>query len=201
MFQILTLIGDIELDRAGIFIDHGYLQKLLEDYGIRHMDYLDFCEKLCEGGITRFRTYLYDCMPYQSDPPTEEEKRHYASKQRFFTALNRMPRFEVKYGKLQKLPDPASLTGYKFVQKRVDVLMSVDIVRMSAEKQIFRIIMVTGDSDLVPAVMTAKDAGSEVWLYYANTARTFAHDELREACDECRELTQDFLNTIATYER
>lgn len=186
------------MERAGIFIDHGYLQKILEDYGKRHIDYLDFCEKLCEGEVSRFRTYLYDCMPYQSDPPTDSEKRYYAGKQRFFTALNRMPRFEVKFGKLQRIPDASSLTGFRLIQKRVDVLITVDIVRMSAEKQISRVIMVTGDSDLVPTVKSAKVSGSEVYLWYANTARSFAHDELREACDECRELTQDFINSVAT---
>jgi uncharacterized LabA/DUF88 family protein len=187
------------MERAGIFIDHGYLQKLLEDYGKRHMDYLDFSEKLCEQEVSRFRTYIYDCMPYQSHPPTESEKRFYASKQKFFTALNRMPRFEVRYGKLQRLPDPSSLTGFKLIQKRVDVLMSVDIVRMTTGKQIFRVILVTGDSDLVPAVTSAKDAGAEVYLWYGRTSNCFVHDELLEACDERRELTQAFIDSVAIH--
>jgi len=184
------------MNRAGIFIDHGYLQKLLEEYGKRHMNYLDFCEKVCGEEVTRFRTYLYDCMPYQSHPPTEQEKRYYAGKQRFFTALNRMPRFEVRFGKLQKLPDSTSLSGYKLVQKRVDVLMAVDIVRMTTGNQISRVILVAGDSDLVPAVISAKDAGAEVFLWYARTANCFVHDELLEACDERRELTQAFINSV-----
>ena len=184
------------MNRAGVFIDHGYFQKVLEAYGKRHIDYLDFCKKLCEDDVTIFRNYVYDCMPYQSDPPTEPEKRLYSGKQRFFTALNRMPRFEVRFGKLQKLPDPSSLTGYKFVQKRVDVLMAVDIVRMTTGNQISRVILVAGDSDLVPAVISAKNVGAEVFLWYARTRNCFVHDELREACDECRELTGDFVDSI-----
>jgi uncharacterized LabA/DUF88 family protein len=184
------------LNRAGIFIDHGYLQKVLEAYGKWHMDYLDFCEKLTEGEITIFRNYVYDCMPYQSDPPTEAEKRYYSGKQKFFTALNRMPRFEVRFGKLQKLPDPSSLTGHKFVQKRVDVLMAVDIVRMTTGNQISRVILVAGDSDLVPAVVSAKNAGAEVYLWYARTGNCFVHDELLEACDERRELTREFIESV-----
>lgn len=187
------------MDKAGIFIDHGYLQKLLEDYGRRHMNYLDFSEKLCEGEVSRFRTYLYDCMPYQSNPPTEEEKRFYAGKQKFFTALNRMPRFEVRYGKLQKLPDTTSPKGFTLTQKRIDVLMSVDIVRMTTGRQILRAILVTGDSDLVPAVTCAKDAGAEVYVWYGKTENCSVHDELLEACDECRELTRSFIDSVATY--
>ena len=109
------------MTRATIYIDHGYLQKLLEDYGKRHMDYLDFSEKICENDAKRFRTYIYGCMPYQSNSPTEEEKKLYAGKQKFFAALNRIPRFEIRFGKLQKLLDPSADQGFRLVQKRVDV--------------------------------------------------------------------------------
>jgi len=187
------------MDRASVFIDHGYLQKLLEDYGRPRMDYLDFSNKLCEGQVLRFRTLLYDCMPYQSNPPTVQEKEFYAGKQKFFTALNRMPRFEVRFGKLQKIPNLTSPSGFTLVQKRIDVLMSVDIVRMSIGRQIVRAILVTGDSDLVPAVMCAKEAGVEVYVWYGRTENCSVHDELLQACDECRELTRPFINSVAIH--
>ena len=94
-----------------------------------------------------------------------------------------------------------SLAGFKLVQKRVDALMSVDIVRMTTGKQIFRVILVSEDSDLVPAVNSAKNAGAEVYLWYGRTSNCFVHDELLEACDERRELTQSFIDSGAIHTR
>lgn len=188
------------MDKACVFVDHGYLQKLLEEYGKPHIVYSDFAIKLCEGEVTLLRTYLYDCMPYQSNPPTEDEREFYAGKQRFFTALNRNPRFEVRFGKMLKIPN-ASPRGFSLVQKRVDVLMSVDITRMSIGRQISRAILVTGDSDLVPAVKCAKDAGIEVYVWYARTGSTTVHDELLSECDECREFSRTFIDSVRTLTR
>ena len=70
-----------------------------------------------------------------------------------------MPRFEVRLGKL------APRDG-EFEQKGVDVLFSVDIVRMSWAKQIERVILITGDSDFIPAVNAARETGVIVELYY-----------------------------------
>ena len=77
--------------------------------------------------------------------------------------------------------------------------MSVDIVRMSIGRQIERAILVTGDSDLVPAVLTAKDAGIEVYVWCGKTRNCAIHDELLQACDVCKELTRSFINSIKTY--
>lgn len=77
----------------------------------------------------------------------------------------------------------------------------MDIVRMSTGRQILRAILVTGDSDLVPAVITAKEAGAEVYVWYGRTQNCTIHDELLEVCDECRELTQSFIDSVAIHTR
>jgi len=96
----------------------------------------------------------------------------------------------VRLGKLICIPSSGD-----YVQKRVDVLLSVDLVRMSWDHQIEKAILVTGDSDFVPAIQAAKDAGVLTVLYYSRAhPKVSALDELLYACDERIEITQDLID-------
>ena len=173
------------MDKAAIFIDNGYFARVQKDvFSNIKVNYYKFSELLCKN-CERLRTYFYDCMPFQSSPPTSEEKTRYSDKDKFFYAIRKLPRFEIRLGKL-------SYVGGEFVQKRVDVLLSVDLVRMSWDHQIGRAIIVSGDSDLVPAISAAKDAGVLTQLYYS---RIGVHDELLGACDDRFEITKKMLDS------
>lgn len=109
------------MDRAAVFIDGGYLSKVLKlAFNRPQLDFECFSDKICEG-CERLRTYYYDCMPYQSNPPTEIERKRYAQKDSFIYNLKRLKRFEIRLGKLIYLPKADD-----YIQKRVDVLFSVD---------------------------------------------------------------------------
>jgi uncharacterized LabA/DUF88 family protein len=177
-------------EKGAVFIDGGYLTKLLLNLGKLAIDFEAFANMLCTN-CERMRTYYYTCMPYQSNPPTEEEKIRYANADKFLYKIRRLPRFEVRLGKL-------TLRNGELVQKRVDALMSVDLVRMSWDKQIHRAFLVTGDSDFVPAVTAAKDAGVLVKVYYEKDA---IHDELYDACDDREELTKAKLTSVLLYRK
>lgn len=178
------------MPRAAVFIDGGYFSKVLKiAFNLPALDYENFSNTICEG-CERLRTYYYDCMPYQSNPPTEEERRRYAQKDSFIYRLRRLKRFEVRLGKLIYIPK-----ANDFVQKRVDVLFSVDLVKMSATRQISKAVLVTGDSDFVPAIQASKDAGVLTVIYYSTVSGVRALDELLYACDERREITQDLINS------
>lgn len=174
------------MHRSAFFIDGGYLAKVLRNsFGEPRIDYLKLSEKLCEDS-ERLRTYYYNCMPYQSDPPTPGERVRFSRMDKFLFTIRRLPRFEVRLGKLSRI-------GGQFVQKRVDILLAVDLVRMSWDKQIGTALLLTGDSDFVPAVQAAKDAGVLTQLYYSKDA---VHDELLDACDDCFEITPDLIDEI-----
>lgn len=174
------------MEKAAVFIDGGYLSKVLKlEFNKPRVDLTGLSEKIC-GDYERLRTYYYDCMPYQSNPPTESEKKRYSGKDKYLYRLRRLPRFEVRLGKLSK-------RGEEFEQKRVDVLLAVDLVRMSWDKQINKAILVAGDSDFVPPIQAAKDAGVLTQIYYSKTA---VHDELLDACDDYFEMTQELVNSV-----
>ncbi len=173
-------------DRAAVFIDGAYLTKILDvDFGKPKIDLAGFSDILC-GKYERLRTYYYNCMPYQSCPPTEDERRRFASMDKFVYTLRKLPRFEVKLGRL-------GCVGGEFIQKRVDIALAVDLVRLSCGRMIQKAVIVTGDSDFLPAIEAAKEAGVLVTLYYSQSS---IHDELLSAVDESAVIGQDLISHV-----
>lgn len=104
----------------------------------------------------------------------------------YISALKRLPRFEIRLGRLQKI-------GNAFKQKGVDVWLAVDMVKLSCKGIIDKAILVTGDSDFVPAVDVAKEEGIVTILYYSKTHPMYVHKKLLDACDEKYEITQSVI--------
>lgn len=121
--------------KLAIFIDGGYLTKIARSFGI----WMDF-ERLSgaiHGRISEnvaepldlLRTYYYDCLPWRGEDPTAEENQRYFNALKFFAALRRIPRFDVREGRLQKFGNDAN--GRPIVrQNAVDLLLGMDIARL-----------------------------------------------------------------------
>jgi uncharacterized LabA/DUF88 family protein len=122
-----------------------------------------------------------------------EEAQRFGRAQSFISHLNRLPRFTVRLGKL-------ALRGRKddgtpiLVQKRVDIMLGVDLVLLSAKQQISDAILLAGDSDFLPAVIVARDEGVAVHLYHFT--RSQPHRELWDACDERTAIDQALIDRI-----
>jgi uncharacterized LabA/DUF88 family protein len=175
------------LGRGVVLLDNGYLSAILRDeFASVRLDYLKFSETLC-AGYHRLRTYVYDCLPYQASPPTEEQKMLYSGKQKFFQALQKLPAVEPRFGKQRP-------RGTGYIQKGVDVLLAVDLVRLSSKGQIQKAFLVAGDGDYVPAVKASKDEGVSVTMYHSGAFQADENgrlhpkysNELWEACDDRR---------------
>ena len=177
------------MGQCAIFIDGGYSTKVLEnDFNRTSFDYQKLSDRL-SGSNDRLRTYYYDCMPYQSNPPTPAEKQKYSAKSKFIHAVRRsVQRFEFRQGKLRKTRD-----GH-FEQKRIDVLLGIDMVRLCSKQQIDTVVLIAGDSDLVPAVEAAKIEGAIVQLYYVERS---VSDELLNVCDELYEIDTALVNELS----
>lgn len=167
------------MDRYAVFIDGGYARKVLEQFGNVRVSYLKFSESVA-AGQERLRTYYYDCAPYVSSPPTPSEKTRKAGFDRFAAALERQSRFQVKLGRLARRESQDGTI--RFEQKMVDILLAVDLVQLSVGHQIQRAVLLASDSDFVPAIQIARNAGTVVELYYHIPPRP--HDELMSVCDD-----------------
>jgi uncharacterized LabA/DUF88 family protein len=175
-----------------VFIDGGYLVKVLKhEFGSPKIDFQKLIDKIV-GQDSLFRAYYYNCLPHQGTPPTVEEQERYAKARRFYDALNRLPRFEVRQGKLQRVYDANGKPDFQ--QKRVDILLGVDLVLLAAKGRIQTAALLTGDSDFIPAVQAAKNEGVNVHLVHGSRAQV--HDEIWVAADIRTRMDQAFIDAI-----
>lgn len=162
-------------DKAAVLIDNSYLQKEVIDNlngrnGKFQLNYKEFSDNLCrEIDAVRFRTYIYDVS--------------LESNRNFLTSLNLLDRFEIRMGKLQE-------NDKGFRQKQVDIMLAIDMIKLALKNKIQHIILITGDSDFVPAVQYVKEEGVMVHLRHAE--KTYSK-ELSLTCDTSRQLSRGVL--------
>jgi uncharacterized LabA/DUF88 family protein len=193
--------------RLAIFIDGGYICTLAEkefriwvDYEILPKKFLEIVQSKTPEPVDLLRTYYYDCLPYQSDPPTKEETNRFAKARSFHDFMSRLPRFTVRQGRL-KFRGLDSSGQPIFQQKRVDIMLGLDIALLSAKHQITHIAIVAGDSDLLPAFEVARTEGVSVWLFHGprvskiDKTSTYA-DELWKGADERCEIDLTLMKSI-----
>jgi uncharacterized LabA/DUF88 family protein len=168
--------------RAAIFIDGAYMLSLFKTHDVQP-DYEAMAEYFLKPirktvPLDLLRCYFYYCAPWMSPEPTEDEKRRMEEHEIFMAEIRKIERWGIRLGKLQKRRD-----GYKeyYEQKRVDVLLSVDMVRHSAAGHIQHAVLVAGDSDFIPAVEAAKESGATVSLWCSDD--NTVHKDLIDLAD------------------
>ncbi|MDA3900365.1 MAG: NYN domain-containing protein [Spirochaetes bacterium] len=155
--------------RAAIFIDGAYFLNFYKKYDAvpKYEDLVDYFLKPLRktAQLDLLRCYFYYCAPWMSVDPSDSEKRRMEEHDIFMEEIDKLERWSVRLGKLRRRWD-----GHKelFEQKRVDVLLSVDMVRHSAAGHIQHAIVVAGDSDFIPAVEATKESGATVTLWYGD---------------------------------
>ena len=179
------------MGRIAIFIDGAYLQHVLKDeFGSPRVDFRKLVGQMADGQEI-LRSYYYNCEPYQSNPPTAEERERFGKTQRFHYALDQIPRFQVRLGKLEFRGRNAQGNPI-FQQKRVDIQMGVDLVLLAAKNSISDAAILAGDSDFLPAIDAAKPEGVVVHLYHGERP----HHDLVARCDERTKIDQSFINSV-----
>ncbi len=180
-------------DKVAIFIDGGYLDKVLQnEFSYAKIDYQKLASWM-SNNVSIFRTYYYNCLPYQSNPPTKEESERFSRRQKFHLSLNKLPHFEVREGKLEYRGYSADNSPI-FVQKRVDILLGVDIVLLSSKQRITHASIFAGDSDFLPAIEIAKNEGVLINLFHSKIY--LPHDDLWQVADDRIEITEEVINNI-----
>lgn len=181
------------MGRAAVFIDGAYMEFLIrEEFSEMRVDFARLSQKLVEGNEL-LRTYYYHCLPYQGQSPTEEESHRFNNKQRFFKTLDRLPRFEVRLGEIV-FRGVRENGRENFLQKRVDMMLGVDMVRLAESGQITDVVLVASDSNLIPAVEAVKDCGVAVTLFHGRKAG--ANEDLWGLCDERNLISDELLSSV-----
>lgn len=180
---------------CAVFLDGGYLEKVLTiDFGQPKIDMEKLALELAKPEEL-LRAYYYHCPPFQSTLPTPEEKERYARSHRFFTALSYIPRFEVRKGRLAFRG--INQAGEKiFIQKRIDCMIGVDMAMLAGKERITSVALLSGDSDLIPAVEAVKREGVVVKLWHGSTKNTSPGQDLIQLSDLRFPINQEFVNKI-----
>ncbi len=160
--------------KAAVLIDNQHLKKQVIDqmsvYGEKFLlEYEAFSTFLCDDiRAEMFRTYIYDC----------EMK----SNERLLSSLNKIDGFQVRKGVIQH-----SDRGYR--QKQVDILIALDMIKLSMKNRIDDIILVTGDGDFVPVIEFVKGESVKVHVRSGSSY----NKELREAADNFKKIPDEYV--------
>ena len=173
--------------RAAIFIDGAYLLSQSKKHNLtpKYEGLTDYFLKPLRKSVPLdlLRCYFYYCAPWMSLEPTDREIKRMEEHKIFMAEIKNHDRWAVRLGKLQRRWD-----GHKefFEQKRVDVLLSVDMVRHSASGHIQHVIVVAGDSDFIPAIEATKESGATVTLWHGD--ENTIHKDLINLADIVHEI-------------
>jgi uncharacterized LabA/DUF88 family protein len=181
--------------RTAIFIDGGYLDHVLAASGFSGRIDLSRLSAHLAGSSELLRTCYYHCLPYQSDVPTSEEAARFARMQRFLDALERLPRYLVRTGQLVRRGSYQDGSPV-LEQKQVDILLALDVALLAVKRQVTEMVLVTGDSDFLPALRIARDEGVLVRLAH-RTGSQAPHRTLWTEADERIPLAANVLRTLA----
>lgn len=126
-----------------------------------------------------YRTYFYDCMPYEKDFPSPDGKKMYDAKgtkvykykTRLLWSLKKVEQLALRLGELSfdgwKLDarNPKAKPRPDFKQKGVDMKMGLDMAWMASSRIVDKIVLVAGDSDFVSPIKFVRREGIIVYLY------------------------------------
>jgi uncharacterized LabA/DUF88 family protein len=162
------------MERVMVFIDGANLFFSAIDLSIKpDFEYIKFVQKLVGKDRKLMRVYYYDAHIDQKTDP-----QRYRRQQIFLQKMNGLKYFEVRKGRM-----------FNGRQKGVDVRIAVDMVTHGFKNNYDIAVIVSADSDLVPAVENIKAEGKQVELAFFDKCW-----ELKNSCDTFIELTPDFFN-------
>jgi len=187
--------------KVAVLIDGGFLRVVAKKAKKTYdPDFIEKFAHLCNSadeGI--FRILYYDCAMYSGTVklPVSGADHAFVSSDAWLHALSHKDLFAVRRGVLKfrgfkpkKTPvAPATLTDADFEpifeQKGVDMRIGLDIAAYSDNHAVDRIILVSADTDCVPALKYGRKAGLQTVLIVPPKAtlapELFAHVDFRRA--------------------
>ena len=187
--------------RAAVFIDGGHVRVLARQAG--HIYDPDYIEKVALASVsadeTLLRVLYYDCAPFNgtTKKPVSGEVHEFKGSAQWLKTLAQKDLFAVRLGVLKfrgfkpgKIPLAKKLTDEDFKpdfeQKGVDMRIGLDIATYSTNQAIDRIILLSNDTDCIPAMKHGRKAGIQIIL--ATFPNCKAAPELLEHCDYERKI-------------
>lgn len=160
-----------------------------------------------------FRIFYYDCEPFAASVTNPADKSvvnytatpSYTGRKQFFHEIGQMEFVALRRGELKArgweltekfkkalikgnaAPFAATDIYPAFQQKGVDMRIGIDVATLSLKKLVDRIILFSGDTDMIPAMKLARREGVQVFVVRLGTWPL--KDTLIEDADGIRTLT------------
>ncbi|KJK59642.1 NYN domain containing protein [Saccharothrix sp. ST-888] len=175
------------MDRCVVLVDAGYLlgaaASLLAGEPSRSRVTVDHTALIAalraraeaETGLPLLRIYWFDAAPDRR--PLPEHRR-----------LRVLPRVTVRLGALTRAEG-------RWVQKGVDAVMHAELAELARNRACADVVLVTGDGDLLPGMMSAKEHGVVVhlWALQAADGDFNQSEDLVGEADERRVLDREWI--------
>ena len=127
------------------------VKKILPQIHLTNFNYAGLAQSLVKVSDLHIIYYVGEIRQYEGNKKSETL---YANQQKLFTSL-RKQNVEIKLGYLL-------MSDGKFHEKGVDVQIAVDIVRGAIKNEYDKCYLISSDTDLLPAIQTAKDEKKEI---------------------------------------
>lgn len=168
------------MSKVAVLIDGGHLRVLTKLNGLPYTP--DFIEKIAhacaEPNESILRVLYYDCAPFTGEValPVSQGKTQFSGNDGWLLRIARKDLFAVRRGVLKfrgwvpkQTPlaaQPPSDADFKptFEQKGVDMRIGLDFATFSETKAVERLILISNDTDCIPAMKHARKAGLQVAL-------------------------------------
>lgn len=167
--------------RVALLIDGGHLRVLVRRHSQQHYDpnYIEKVAHVCvDSSEEVFRIFYYDCAPYTGSAklPISRAPHQFSGSSAWLHELAAKDLFAVRLGILKfrgyklasRPPSGQALADSHFKpdfeQKGVDMRIGLDIATISGLRSVDRIILITNDTDCVPAMKHGRKAGIQVVL-------------------------------------
>ena len=185
-----------------LLIDGGYLRAIAKGAG--HAYDNAFIEKFAHSCFLQeeymFRIFYYDAPQFvgKATLPVSGAETKFQSSDKWLYDLAKLDRFAVRRGTLgfrgwrpKTLPvNGATLKDSDFEpafeQKGVDMRIGLDIATFSDQRSADRVMLVSGDTDMIPAMKHARKAGLEVGLIQLSAPARGLHNTLKAHADIVR---------------
>lgn len=163
--------------RAAVLIDGGFLRAQAKQAKLHYTP--DFIEAFARGCVAEderlLRVLYYDCPPFigTAKRPVSGTEHQFRGSDAWLKDLGRRDLFAVRLGVLKfrgfkpRRPvikgDPTD-EDFKpdFEQKGVDMRIGLDIANHATQRSVDRIILVSGDTDCIPAMKHARINGLQI---------------------------------------
>lgn len=166
------------MKRTIIQIDGGHLRKTAEEFGLDYTNDVieQFAMTVLGADEELIRVMYYDAPPFRGSKvrPLSSKVEEFRGDDRWLDDLAARNFFAVRRGVLKwrgwRLKNPEAMKSAptpddyvpNFQQKGVDLRIGLDMATFSYESSAERIILVTGDTDFIPAMKLARRRGLQV---------------------------------------